>query len=106
MQTGLWRKITHYNDWFITNYSIKTLSLPDFNGKGEDNWTQEEKKKKYAFVGWNMCKPSGVFENSIMKCFIPKGEKRIFQQHNYLAKIVLVFVCSFFPLHAGKTVSN
>lgn len=53
-----------------------------------------------------MGKSLGIFENSIMKCFIPKGEKSIFKQHYYLAKIVLAFVCSFFPLHADKIVSD
>lgn len=45
MQTGLWRKIVHRNDCFTTNYNIKTLSLPDVNGEGEDNWAEEEKRK-------------------------------------------------------------
>lgn len=58
----MWRKITHLNDWFTTNYNINTLSLSDLNGKREDNWAQEENLKKYVFVGQNMYKPFGIFE--------------------------------------------
>lgn len=29
----------------MTDNYIKTLSLPSFNGKREDNWAQEGKKK-------------------------------------------------------------
>lgn len=37
------------------------------------------KEENYVFVGWNMGKFLGIFENFIMKCFIFKGEKSIFK---------------------------